>query len=226
MTFDYRVISIGALSVHDLWEKQGAARTPHATCTLIQTEDRKILVDPGLPPEVINARLGERAGLAASDITDVFLTNFRPAHRWGLLAFPDAKWLIAEPEREAVGNLLVQQFQDAEDDATKDTLRQEIALLKRFVAAPDQIAPKVDLFPLPGYTPGSCGLLLPLTSTTILIAGDAVATKEHLEKGRVQRSAFDIEQARESLAEAIEIADVIIPGHDNMLINPTRRPMG
>ncbi|QDU70892.1 MBL fold metallo-hydrolase [Mucisphaera calidilacus] len=226
MTFEYRIISIGALSVHELWKQQGPARTPHATCTLIRTENRTILVDPGLPPEVITARLAERSGLTPADISDVFLTNFRPAHRWGLLAFPNAKWLIAEAEREAVGNLLVQQFQEAPDDQTRETLRQEIALLQRFEAAPDQVAPRVDLFPLPGYTPGTCGLLLPLTSTTILVAGDAVASAEHLEQGRVQRAAFNIEQARESLAEAIEIADVIIPGHDNMLINPTRRPMG
>jgi len=93
---DFRVISIGALSVHELWERQGAARTPHATTTLVRSGDRRILVDPGLPPQVIAARLAERAGLEPDDISDVFLTCFRPSHRWGLGPFPRAR-AVARP---------------------------------------------------------------------------------------------------------------------------------
>lgn len=221
---DYRIISIGALSVHELWQQQGPARTPHATTTLVRSEDRRILVDPGLPGQVIAARLGERAGLAPEDISDIFLTNFRPAHRRGLPTFPNARWLISEAERENVGRALVEQLRDNEDDEElAETLKQEIALLQRCQPAPDQLAKHVDLFPLPGFTPGTAGLLLSHTNATILIAGDAVATVEHLEHGRVLRHAFDAKQARESLAEALEIADLIVPGHDNVTFNPTRR---
>ena len=39
----------------------------------------------------------------------------------------------------------------------------------------------------------------------LLVAGDAVATIEHLEEAKVLAPCFDIEQARESLAEAVEI---------------------
>ena len=46
---DYRVISIGALSINDLWDKQGPARTAHATTTLIRSGDKRILVDPPCP---------------------------------------------------------------------------------------------------------------------------------------------------------------------------------
>ena len=60
-------------------------------------------------------------------------------------------------------------------------------------------------------------------NSTALIAGDAVATEEHLNQGRVLRGALDVAQARESLAEVVEIADVVVPGHDNVLLNPTRR---
>lgn len=220
---DYRIISIGALSVHDLWPKQTAARTAHATTTLVRSGERRILVDPGLPPQVVAARLGERAGLLPEDISDVFLTNFRPAHRWGLSAFPNARWLIGEQERESVGVSLVERFQAEQDEELKATLQQDIAILKRCEPAPDKLAPQVDLFPLPGFTPGTCGLLLSFAGLTVLIAGDAVATEEHLEQGRVQRGSYDVEQSQESLREAIEIADVIVPGHDNVILNPTRR---
>lgn len=220
---DYRVISIGALSVHELWEHQGPARTAHATTTLVRSENRRILVDPGLPPQVVAARLQERAGLSPDDISDVFLTNFRPAHRLGLAAFPNARWLIHENEREQVGRLLVEKFQDQEDEESRKLLQHEIALLQKCQPAPDKLAEHVDLFPLPGYTPGTCGLLLVQPNITALIAGDAVPTAEHLEHGRILRGAFDLEQARASLLEAVEIADILIPAHDNLILNPTRR---
>ena len=220
---DFKIISIGTLSVHELWTRQTSTRTPHATTTLIQSANQTILVDPGLPPTVIEARLAERAGLEPKDITDVFLTNFRPSHRLALPLFNTARWLISTREREEIGRQLVQCYQDEQEDSTRDLLREEIAILKRFTPAPDQIAPQVDLFPLPGYTAGTSGLLLSHPHSTILIAGDAVPTVEHMEHGRVLRGAFDIQQAQTSLAEAIEIADLIVPGHDNVVANPLTR---
>ena len=104
-------------------------------------------------------------------------------------------------------------------------IKRDIALLKRFHNAPDRLAEHVDLFPLPGFTPGTCGLIISHANSTTLIAGDAVATVEHLEQRRVLKRAFDVLQAKESLAEVMEIADIIVPGHDNVLLNPSRRPM-
>lgn len=221
---DYRIISIGALSVNDLWEHQGPARTPHATTTLITTKQQRILVDPGLPPQAIAARLAERSGLSPEDITDVFLTNFRPAHRMGLAAFPNARWLISEREREAVGVQLVETFDESQDDDVRKMLKEEIAILKNCQVAPDKVADQVDLFPMYGFTPGTCGLVLTHPTRTTLIAGDAVPTIEHLERGRVLRGCVDIEQAQESFKEAVEIAEVIVPGHDNVVLNPVKRP--
>ncbi|GAB4108603.1 MAG: hypothetical protein Kow00105_16060 [Phycisphaeraceae bacterium] len=220
---DYRIISIGALSVHELWQRQGAARTAHATTTLVRSGGRTILVDPGLPPQVVAARLAERAGLQPDDVTDVFLTCFRPAHRWGITAFPDARWLISETERESIGVALIDRLKHEEDEQAREMIEQDIAILKKCQPAPDKLAPQVDLFPCPGFTPGCCGLLLSHANATTLIAGDAVATAEHLEQGRVLRGAYDVKQAQESFLEAVEIADVIVPGHDNLLLNPTRR---
>jgi len=219
---NYRVISIGALSRHELWEEKTPTRTAHATTTLVESEGRVMLVDPALPAEALAARLGERRGIEPAAVTDVFLTSFRPAHRMGLAAFPRARWLISEREREAVGQGLVEQFERAEEEDVRKLLKDEIGLLKRFEPAPDRLAEHVDLFPLPGYTPGHCGLLLSETRATILVAGDAVATGEHLEQGRLLRDPWDLEQAKESLREAIEIADLIIPGHDNLRVNPVR----
>ena len=222
---EFRIVSIGTLSSHELWERPTPERAAHATTTLIATDrGNHILVDPALPAKVLGPRLAERAGLTLDDIDAVFLTCFRPAHRMGLDGLDHAKWLIHEREREAIGRQLVARFDQEDDNQVRRLLETDITLLQKCEAAPDKIADKVDLFPLPGYTPGTCGLLLLGSQTTTLVAGDAVATREHLEHGRVLRHAFDIQQAQDSLAEAVEIADVIIPGHDNLLINPTRRP--
>lgn len=221
--FDYRIISIGALSAHPLWHEAPGLRTAHATTTLIRTGNRIILVDPALPTAALAARLQERSGLDLDQITDVFLTCFRPAHRRALGDLTHATWWISETEREAVGLHLISQFERDQDPALHESLKQDIALLKRCKSAPDQLAEHVDLFPLPGYSPGTCGLLLPLTGSTVLIAGDAIPTVEHLELGKILDGAFDIHQATESFKEAVEIADVIIPGHDNITPNRIRQ---
>ena len=64
----------------------------------------------------------------------------------------------------------------------------------------------------------------PSPAATVLICGDAVATREHLEQGKVLPTCHNIEQAQESFAEAIEIADLLIPGRDNVSLNPLRQP--
>jgi glyoxylase-like metal-dependent hydrolase (beta-lactamase superfamily II) len=223
---NYRVISIGTLAHNPLWGERGDVRPGHATTTLIEAGDAKILVDPSLPEQILVPRLLERSGLKPDAITHVFLTNFHPLRRRGLPAFEDAQWLVGELEREAIGAQLVGKFQEAQDAGDGDlaaSLRAEVALLQRCKAAPDRLADGVDLFPLYGVTPGSCGLLLPQPSATVLVAGDAVATSEHLESGKVISPVFNLEQAQESFREAIEIADLLVCGRDNVVPNPMRR---
>lgn len=226
MTIDVRPISIGALAAHPLRGERGECRPGHLTTSLVTSGDRRILVDPSLPPRVLGERLDERAGIKPSQVTHVFLSSFRPIGRRGLQLFEDAEWLIAEREREAIGIGLIQEFeraQEAQDESLTDTLRQEIALLQRCQAAPDSLAENVDLFPLPGVTPGLSGLLVADSKWTTLIASDAVPTIEHLEAGQVLANIHDVEAAQESMREVVEIADLVIPGRDCLLPNPLRR---
>ena len=134
-----------------------------------------------------------------------------------------------DAEREAVGMPLVMMLKRAaeEEGPGSEVVRElevQVAMLARCEVAPDKITPRVSLFPLPGVTPGLAGLLLAYPARTTLIAGDAVATTEHLEQGKIIDDVYNLKQAQESFAEAIEVADVIIPGRDNVLINPTKRP--
>jgi len=220
MSVQFRVISIGTLAANPHWGERGSVRPAHATTTLISAGRARILVDPSLPPQLLVPRLHERAGIGPDEITHVFLTCLSPVHRRGLLAFERAQWLVGEREREAIGIQLVASIKEAHAAGDADlvkTLGHEVAVVERTIAAPDRLERGVDLFPLHGVTPGLAGLLLPGPSATTLLAGDAVATVEHLAAGQVITPCFDLELARESFSEAIEIADRIVCGRDNIV---------
>ncbi|MCA9292537.1 MAG: MBL fold metallo-hydrolase [Phycisphaerales bacterium] len=224
----HRIISIGALDAHPLRNEAAPVRTGHATTTLISTDDgAHILVDPGLPAVALTARLDERAGIAPADITHVFLTSFHPDCRRSLEAFDGAEWMIHAPEREQVGVPMVATVQRARehgDTELAQEIEREVMLLQKCKPAPDKLARRVDLFPLPGVSPGMCGLLLSERRHTLLICGDAIPTIEHLERGQVLKRAADGALAKDSMQEALEIADLLILGRDELVANPMRGP--
>ncbi len=227
---EVRVISIGTLAANPLWDEKVPVRAAHATTTLIRSGDRTILIDPGLPDRVLSGRLFERAGIKPGDVTHVFLTSFRPDVFRGILAFDKAKWWISQEEREQIGVPLVEKLQEAaaaEDAELKAALELDVGILRRCDPAPDELAPHVSIFPLHGVTPGLTGVLVAMPGAggggaTILVAGDAIPTVEHLERGMVIDSAVNVTQALESFGEAVEIADIIIPGRDNLVVNPVK----
>jgi glyoxylase-like metal-dependent hydrolase (beta-lactamase superfamily II) len=222
---DWRIVSIGTLASHPLWNESGLSRTGHATTTVVKSDNEILLVDPSLPPQVIDARLQERWGFDLSAVTHVFLTSFDPDRRRTLHGLSHASWFMHEPEIAAATNAVQDELHRAEgDDELSSLLETHLDLLSGFNAAPDTLlhGTKVDLFPLPGYTQGSCGLLLPTPSQTVLICGDTVATREHLAQASVLPNCIDIDLAQESFKECVEIADVIIPGRDNTQFYPTR----
>lgn len=221
---DIRVISIGALSAHPLWgERAGSpVRTGHATTTLIQSGDAKILVDPGLPPQMLESRLAERARLSAREITHVFLTSFHPDTHRGIRLFDHAPWLISATEREGVGIPLINQLKKAKDlgeAGMVELLSQEIAILQKCEVASDELAFHVDVFPLHGVTPGLTGVLIEEDALTTLITGDAIPTIEHVRQRKVLPNASDLEKAKASFGEAMQIADVLILGRDGPAVN-------
>ena len=224
------VISIGTLDRNLLWKETRPVRTPHATCTLVRAAGRgkgmgtgaSILVDPGLPPLAMKARLEERVGPAeAAAVSAIFLTSFRPPHRMGVGLYPDVPVYLNAPElAHARAELDALRRRAREEGVDAAPLDDALRLLDRAKAAEDVLAPQVDLFPLPGYTRGTAGLLVSAAASTTLIAGPAVPTREHFLAGQLSPDVFDQEQAAESLREAYEIADVVVPGFDNLFLSP------
>jgi glyoxylase-like metal-dependent hydrolase (beta-lactamase superfamily II) len=216
MGVEYDIVSIGTLSRNRLWNETEPRRAAHATTTLIRDGKATILVDPGLPAELLAQRLDERTGLRPEQIEAVFLTNFRPVHRRGLALFSSAMWLMHEPEIAAMRAHLeeIERRAEAADDVHK-LLHEEMALLSRIQPAREKLTPTVHLFPTPGVTPGAAGLLLAAPTRTVVIAGDAVISRGHYEAARIFEQVSSVEDAQESFKEILEIADEVVPGHDN-----------
>jgi len=192
---------------------------------VVRDAGKVILVDPSLPAELLEFRLFERTGLKPDQVDAVFLTSWRPVHRRALELFSEADWLIWQPEREAMQEHLEGLIASAESSGQEPDrlVKQELRLLARCKDAPEKITPHVHLFPCPGVTPGSAGLLLALPLATVVIAGDAVISREYFEHGRVYEQCHDVKQAQGSLADILEVADQIVPGHDNLFVPLGRR---
>lgn len=224
MSVEYKIISIGTLSHNLIWNESRPVRTQHATTTLITCEDKLILVDPALPPQILEAKFFERTGQPLANVTDVFCTTLRPDSRRAIEALGNANWWASETELEWYGQQLVALEDSAQrmnpDEA--ENIEKELELLRRFKPAPEKFTEQVSLYPLDGPTPGCAGLLLTPPTNTVIIAGPAVATSEHLSRGMVWDECNDTEAAMETFKDILELADLIIPGFDNVCFSPGR----
>ena len=198
------VLAIGTLSKNRFWNEKASVRQEMATCTLVRGDNVTLVVDPGWPPEVLQAVIYYRAGLKAEDITHVFLTHVDPAHLVGISLFAKAKWLAHSEE------IIYAKAEMLEDDTMA-------GIIRKLRKAPDKIAPGIEIFPTPGHSPGHCSLMVNSPVTTTVIAGDVVLTRDYMENGDLGPTLYDRERGEESFREVIEIADLIIPGHDNIL---------
>ncbi len=213
------IISIGTLSRNRFWNENSARRPAHATTTLLRDEESTIIVDPALPPDILRQRLDERTGLEPSQIDTVFLTNFRPVHRRGLELFRHATWLMHANEIEAIRCFLedVCTGATARGEPVDKLVEQENELLEHVQAAPDELTDQIHLFPTPGVTPGAASLLVLDNDRTTVVAGDAIINKEYFAHRQAYEQHSDATQAVQAVAELVEIADRIIPGHDDWI---------
>ena len=100
-----------------------------------------------------------------------------------------------------------------------ELVEQEIALLSRLQPAPEKLTETIDLFPTIGTTPGHASLLVLLPQRTLAVAGDAIINKEYHQRGQAFEQHSNADAARAAIAELVEIADIIIPGHGDWILN-------
>ena len=146
-----------------------------------------VLVDSG-PRDLFGPTAGHLAealaetGTAPADVDTVFVTHMHPDHVAGLVTadgaavFPRAELVLAEAERAF--------WSDPARFAADETLAAWQGLASAVLAAyadrlrtvpmDGQIVPGLDTLPLPGHTPGHCGVRLDAAGTGFVHMGDIV----------------------------------------------------
>jgi glyoxylase-like metal-dependent hydrolase (beta-lactamase superfamily II) len=209
------IVAIGNLAKNKYWGEKTPVRNEYATATLVRAGKMVLVVDPGWPAEVLRSALFYRAGLEPGAVTHVFLTHLDPAHFAGAVLFDKARWWTYEEEIR---------YADAEWPAGTRPgdlpcwVPPARPLLARLAAAPEKFAPGVDLYPTFGHTPGHASVLAYTATQSTIIAGDAVLTRDHWEHGDLGEGPWDLAKARESFQDLAQIADLIVPGHDNLFV--------
>jgi N-acyl homoserine lactone hydrolase len=197
------IVTIGNLSRNRYWGESDArgVRSAICTCTVIQGEGFRLIVDPSLAKaEQMTAELDRRTGLKPSDIDTVFVTHEHGDHWFGLAHFPDAKWLAAPDVATALNK------------ATK--------LAKPVQAAAGRLFEAVDIIPTPGHTASHHCLRFDCDGMSVVIAGDAVATRDFWRERRGYYNCVDFELSARSMDRIAGLADIVVPGHDNFFMNP------
>jgi glyoxylase-like metal-dependent hydrolase (beta-lactamase superfamily II) len=202
MTVQFTIINIGTLSMNKFWGETERVRSATATCVLLETEGRRLLVDPSPGPEELGPMLFDRTGLRPTDVDAVFLTHFHGDHRYGLELFEDATWWMAQ-----------QGLHEWQARSPQDKTK-----IERFVPAEEGLLEGVRLFPSPGHTFGHHGLLIDARWGRLIVAGDAVMTQDFFDAEEGYHNCVDFELATQTIRTIKASADWVIPGHGNLVI--------
>jgi N-acyl homoserine lactone hydrolase len=195
------IITIGNLSRNRYWGESDdkGVRSSICTCTLITGEGFRILVDPSLADAAEMAHaLDRRTGVKPGDVTAVFVTHEHPDHYEGIAHFPNAQWLAAP--------------------AAAEILNKSGKLPRAVKGSTDQLFDAVKVIPTPGHTAAHHSLVFDCEGLRIVIAADSAITKDFFRDRRGYRNAVDFELSARTIDRLADMADIIVPGHDNYFL--------
>ena len=192
------IVTVGNLSRNRYWgeSEDRAVRAPLCTSTLIQVGSHRLLVDPPIADmQRMAAELDRRTGLKTADIDAVFVTHQHGDHHAGLACFPSAEWYAAPTVADIV-------------NATG-------RYAKSLRPVTGRLFDLIDMIPTPGHTAGHHSLRFDCDGLSVVIAGDAVMTRDFWAERRGFFNSADPAQASRTMESLAQIADAIVPGHDN-----------
>ncbi len=195
------VVTIGNLSRNRYWGESDdrGVRAAICTCTLVAGDGFRLLVDPSLADAADMAReLDRRTGLKPADVTAVFITHEHGDHYAGLAHFPDAQWLAAPPVAEV--------------------LNKSGKWSRRIEGVTGRLFDAVEVIVTPGHTPTHHSLRFDCDSLSVVLAGDAVATRDFFRARRGYFNAVDFALSARTMDQLAGLADIIVPGHDNYFL--------
>jgi glyoxylase-like metal-dependent hydrolase (beta-lactamase superfamily II) len=199
-------------------------RSNPSTCGSVlirgKDEDGKdffLIVDPTTrhSPEEYYFDLNRRTGLSPEAITHCFATHHHFDHWHGLKYFPQAKWLTGPGNRE----LIIAAVKDSAGVEPGDGLSPEIEA-ERIAEVSGEFLPGVVVVPLPGHTSELCGIGFMSGGKKILAAGDGVMTGYHFRDRATefQNDKALVKIAGETIKNIAVSFDLVIPGHDNLIL--------
>jgi glyoxylase-like metal-dependent hydrolase (beta-lactamase superfamily II) len=196
------IITIGNLSRNRYWGEsdERSYRGAICTCTVISGDDFNIITDPSLGDETaMKTELKRRTGLSPDDINIVFITHQHGDHVAGLKHFPGARWLAGSEvasDLNGTGNFA-----------------------KKIEPAGISLFGAIDVIQTPGHTPDHQSLRFDHRGFSIVIAGDSVATKDFWDEKKAYYNVLDAAESKRSMEKIESLADIIVPGHDNLFLN-------
>jgi glyoxylase-like metal-dependent hydrolase (beta-lactamase superfamily II) len=166
-----------------------------STVTLIIGDGNNIIVDTGLPneKETILKGLSDQ-GLNKDDINLVINTHLHGDHMGNNALFTKAKFMAHKNELPA-------------------KLPNVISVEGDF-----QVSENIRIMETPGHSTGSISVVVwvPETKKTYVIAGDALPIKDNYLKWVPPGINFNPMVALASMRKIVDIADFVVPGHDDI----------
>ena len=199
----FTIVNIGALSMNKFWGETERLHQTSATCTLLDVNGTRLLVDPSPYPDELERKLFDTTGLRPDAIDQVFVTHLHGDHLFGIDLFPDAEWLMASAA-------LAEWRERSPDEANT---------IARFLPAEGRLPDGVQLYHAPGHTMGLHGLSVKTRWGTLIVAGDAVMTPEFFEAAEGYHNSVDFAQATATIQAIKRDAALVIPGHGNIILN-------
>jgi glyoxylase-like metal-dependent hydrolase (beta-lactamase superfamily II) len=196
------VVTIGNLSRNRYWgeSEEKSLHSVICTTTVITGKNFHVVVDPSLADtKAMAEELKRRTGLTPDDIDVAFVTHEHGDHHCGLPGFPKAKWLATAQAAAEINRTSKYQ--------------------KNVEVVGSTIFDVIDVVTTPGHTPGTAGLRFDYKGLSVFVAGDAIATRDFWDEGRIYFKALDVEVAKQSYKKIASISNIIVPGHDNYFVN-------